>query len=686
MKRMLTFAIGAVMAAATLPAIAQDAFPDVPENHWAYEALARMKAAGLLVGYPDGLFRGTRPASRYEMAVALHALYQHLKGLADGLQAQHDALKTRVDNIRPGEGGVSADQLKQMQDALASLRSQVDGMKSWGDDIAALKRMTSTFERELASMGVDVEAVKKAVADLAARVEALEGKSMPVNIGGELNLVLYGGNADNPEFGMGVDGRPWGVKRDGSGDPTSWTHDLTVGHEGMLALSGNNKNGPKWEVQTVIGNTTHNEGFISTQGFSNSQFLWGDYSGVFPGIPFGEPETDIWVHRAAVMFATTLWGMAFEAELGRVGLALGPYTFRRVDNTPYSKIGYRDDHKWIFDGGIFRFKLGCTNFTMFGGRQSNRLTSDGAEINPMWAGQAGHTYDPLVFGIDERPRGFGEVNGIRIDQHLGFNVEVPLMNRATINLNYIFLDSNNTFFLGNSMFANRAIVMGGDINFKVNNQISVFGGYSQSDLQEDGDDVIDEDNAATWAGIHYMGNRFGVKLGWRSIDPQFYAPADWGRIGIWWNPTNIEGIFGHVSFDLSDQLGLMVSGGSYRGKEVDLNGVVGLLEDDKVTHVSVKLNYKVNESWTAMFGVEQVNWTLEDRIIPAGGGFAGGDPTEQWITLGLRYAMGPNAWWGIGWQMSDYDSDDVVGWNPFSFFGGTEAKGSLLFSQLGIKF
>lgn len=64
--KFLKLAFFATVAGVTvLPAIAQDNFPDVPSNHWAYEALARMKKEGLLVGYPDGLYRGSRPLSRY---------------------------------------------------------------------------------------------------------------------------------------------------------------------------------------------------------------------------------------------------------------------------------------------------------------------------------------------------------------------------------------------------------------------------------------------------------------------------------------------------------------------------------------------------------------------------------------------------------------------------------------------
>jgi len=47
MKRTLKYALSAVLTAAiVLPAVAQDNFPDVPDNHWAFEALQRLKKDG----------------------------------------------------------------------------------------------------------------------------------------------------------------------------------------------------------------------------------------------------------------------------------------------------------------------------------------------------------------------------------------------------------------------------------------------------------------------------------------------------------------------------------------------------------------------------------------------------------------------------------------------------------------
>ncbi len=52
--------------------------PDVPFDHWAYDAIADLYRAGLLEGYPDGLFCGQRPVTRYEMAMVLARLIYFL--------------------------------------------------------------------------------------------------------------------------------------------------------------------------------------------------------------------------------------------------------------------------------------------------------------------------------------------------------------------------------------------------------------------------------------------------------------------------------------------------------------------------------------------------------------------------------------------------------------------------------
>ena len=51
-------------------------FPDIPTNHWAYEAVSDLSRRGLVEGYPDGTFCGDRMLTRYEFAQIVYRAIQ----------------------------------------------------------------------------------------------------------------------------------------------------------------------------------------------------------------------------------------------------------------------------------------------------------------------------------------------------------------------------------------------------------------------------------------------------------------------------------------------------------------------------------------------------------------------------------------------------------------------------------
>lgn len=72
-------------------------FPDVPENHWAYEYVAKLAGNGIVEGYPDGYFKGDRTMTRYEFAAVLYRAMN--KGAAiDGRLLNE--FKPELDRIR----------------------------------------------------------------------------------------------------------------------------------------------------------------------------------------------------------------------------------------------------------------------------------------------------------------------------------------------------------------------------------------------------------------------------------------------------------------------------------------------------------------------------------------------------------------------------------------------------------
>jgi trimeric autotransporter adhesin len=66
-------------------------FPDVPANHWAYEAVSRLAGNGLVEGYEDGKYHGERQMTRYEMAEIIY------NALSKGAKAE----KKLVEEFRP---------------------------------------------------------------------------------------------------------------------------------------------------------------------------------------------------------------------------------------------------------------------------------------------------------------------------------------------------------------------------------------------------------------------------------------------------------------------------------------------------------------------------------------------------------------------------------------------------------
>lgn len=69
-KRFQALLLSALMVwALGVPVGAQNPFVDVPTDHWAYDSIETLAAAGLIEGYPDGTFGGSRNFTRYEMAM-----------------------------------------------------------------------------------------------------------------------------------------------------------------------------------------------------------------------------------------------------------------------------------------------------------------------------------------------------------------------------------------------------------------------------------------------------------------------------------------------------------------------------------------------------------------------------------------------------------------------------------------
>ena len=75
-------------------------FPDVPENHWAYETVEQMRERGIVEGYPDGTFGGDRQMTRYEFATIVYRALQKGIGMNEDIQRLVDEFKPELALIR----------------------------------------------------------------------------------------------------------------------------------------------------------------------------------------------------------------------------------------------------------------------------------------------------------------------------------------------------------------------------------------------------------------------------------------------------------------------------------------------------------------------------------------------------------------------------------------------------------
>lgn len=151
MARKILAGIGSVLlllwVAAPLAA-AQDGrsmnmFKDVEPSHWAYPAVETLRARSIVAGYPEGYFRGKRPLTRYEFAIAIDR-----------------ALKTASAQLRqPGNG---------------ALDPPLDAR-----DVDSLRRLAREFQDELASLGSDEKATAQVLDSLARRSAATGGSPKP---------------------------------------------------------------------------------------------------------------------------------------------------------------------------------------------------------------------------------------------------------------------------------------------------------------------------------------------------------------------------------------------------------------------------------------------------------------------------------------------------------------------------
>ena len=653
-NRMLSLALSAAMTAMfAIPAMAQDNFPDVPENHWAFEAIENLKREGILVGYPDGTYKGPRATTRYELAVALNAAYQRLKNITDGLAEQ-------IAEIRRSMG--TGDN-KGLADRLAAVEAQLRGMSGLKDDVDAMKKMSDEFQKELAALGVDVEQMKKDLADM----KAMMGEKQAVTIGGDANIWVIAGAGDDSVTtttsgsgsgsstttvrtfrpALGVDGRLLGEDDNGR-NTNSILADLNVYHEIAINLKGGKDGAPKWDATIVHGNLLDGRFSSFSRGFGGTVQGLGNQAGLFQGSFYTEGAGDTYIQRLAIDLEGVL---PFKATVGRLGWqTANPYLFKRNDNSPYFDNDRWDNGDWLFDGVALGFNLGGNgSLAIMAGKNSNRLSNNGTEIQTI---------------------GFpGLVNST-----FGAEAKFKLTDKGSINLAYLFHSLNDSN-------PDRFEQMGVGLNFGLSDNLNLSANLAQNYTKQRSTKSQvalnfgsltqrSRKDTAVEVGLDYKAGNNSFGASFRSIGKDFQGlTGTWKRLGTTWNPTGIEDFTVGGSFGLSDALNLKADATFGKIKNTTLNPVGR--DGRKYTNFNVGLDYALGGGWMGMLGYEDFKLDL-----------IGNDTKQKWATLGLSYKPSSNMLFKFIYQNSNSDIRET--W--FSSNNTGEYRGHLISTQVSVKF
>ncbi len=102
---------------------ASNPFSDVPADHWAYDSIIGLAAVGLIEGYPDGTYGGSRMLTRYEAAMVFARTLARLEALVatEVLRNTADVQKQITANVLADIEGAKADLRQLVKDELAKI-------------------------------------------------------------------------------------------------------------------------------------------------------------------------------------------------------------------------------------------------------------------------------------------------------------------------------------------------------------------------------------------------------------------------------------------------------------------------------------------------------------------------------------------------------------------------------------
>jgi hypothetical protein len=645
---------GAAMVSTTTVAHAQASgpFADVPTDHWAYTAVTTLQNAGIVIGYPDGTYGGKRAMTRYEFAEAISRLLPLIK------QPDLSPYATK-DDLTALQNQLSA----QLQQNAAALD--------------ALKSLVNEFTPELQQLGQDVAAIKTRLTALEERVAVVEAEQRRVKINGDVNVIARANVESSGQGLVDQDGYALGKNKSIFANPQ-------VYNDVLLSITGQVSDTATAVIKIDAGNYLETLG--SSEALDPTSIRYATFN---PGGPEANGSEQFDIFRAYLDAPVALGPLGgAEAKVGRFGEQLTPFTFKAINPDSYASTPETSTGDVSVDGANIGFSAGPVGIQAFAGKESpisNAVLQAGLD----YAGARSGQYLPGSFGsaggVITPPDNF-------IDQAAGLRATLGTPDTYTIGITGL-LARVNTFSGVNPIDPNRATPYNNLLVYGVDYNGLIPGLYSTG-ITFDGEFAVSatgynsqfssvnstKGDEAIKAELGYAQGPFTIKGGYQNIYANYAAPGNWGHIGSWINPTNIQGGLGSASYTLSQSIKIVADGSYYKGENnVGADNPLG--NKDSLGDFDIGLKSALTSAYSLDLGYEYVEWTLKNQ---QGLLNQSGKPTEQYITLGIGHPINKNSDVRLAYQIIDYKSDGT------NFEGGGtntgNAVGGVATTQFDFKF
>lgn len=128
-------------------------YDDVPLNHWAYAAVADLTEKGLLVGMPNGTFKGNKPMTRYSFAVVVSRMLDRYNELIkNNNEVSNKDVKALEDLVTEFVNEIESlsEEVKELKSDVKSVKADVSDVK---DNVSELNTKTTALEKRVNRIG-----------------------------------------------------------------------------------------------------------------------------------------------------------------------------------------------------------------------------------------------------------------------------------------------------------------------------------------------------------------------------------------------------------------------------------------------------------------------------------------------------------------------------------------------------